>query len=215
MQHIHTHIAQHMKKASYILCFLSIAAIGLLTQCSDASTETHTEQANLESALQNDQTVLKQGEHLVYIAGCHDCHTPKKMTDRGPVLDMSLALSGHPAQMPAPDVDRAEMEKKGIALTQTMTAWVGPWGISYASNLTPDKTGIGNWTEKHFFMAIRQGKHKGMENGRMLLPPMPWEMIARMSDNELRAIFAYLQSIKPISNVVPAPQPPLSATPGQ
>ncbi|WP_299708022.1 c-type cytochrome [uncultured Pontibacter sp.] len=198
--------------------WLAIVCIVFLTQCSEARTETPTDQVNMGAsasleAQQNNQTLLKQGEHLVLIAGCHDCHTPKKMTDKGPVNDMSRALSGHPANMPPPDVDRAEMEKKGLAVTQTLTSWVGPWGISYSSNLTSDKTGIGNWTEKNFFLAIREGKHKGMENGRMLLPPMPWEMIANMTDEELRAVFAYLKSTKPINNVVPAAQPPVSAGP--
>lgn len=64
------------------------------------------------------------------IAGCHNCHTPKKLANRGPKLDMSLMLSGHPAQMAPPDVNRQELESKGIAATSTLTAWVGPWGIS-------------------------------------------------------------------------------------
>jgi hypothetical protein len=209
-----------MRKTTYAIYPVVLAVLGLLAQCNEASTETRVEQASLapealHDALQNDKELLKKGEHLVLITGCHDCHTPKKMTEKGPVNDMSLALSGHPANIPPPDVDRAEMEKKGLAVTQTLTAWVGPWGISYASNLTSDKTGIGNWTEKNFFVAIRQGKHKGMENARMLLPPMPWEMFAHMTDEELRAVFAYLKSTKPISNVVPAAQPPLSAGSGK
>ncbi|MBD1395754.1 diheme cytochrome c-553 [Pontibacter sp. JH31] len=204
-----------MKRIHSFIGCLAIACIALFAQCSEARTEQNNDDIKVtQTSGQNDQ-LLKQGEHLVLIAGCHDCHTPKKMTDKGPVDDMSRALSGHPANMPPPDVDRAEMEKKGLAVTQTLTAWVGPWGISYASNLTSDKTGIGNWTEKNFFTAIRQGKHKGMENGRMLLPPMPWEMIAHMTDEELRAVFTYLKSTKPISNVVPAPQPPVSAAPGK
>jgi hypothetical protein len=154
------------------------------------------------------------GEHLVLIAGCHDCHTPKKMTPHGPALDMDLALSGHPAQMPAPDVNRQEMEAKGLGVTNTLTAWVGPWGISYAANLTSDETGIGNWDESNFFLALREGKYKGLPDGRTLLPPMPWEMHRNMTDLEIKAIFAYLKSTKPINNVVPAPQTPVSAPPG-
>ncbi|MHA6248393.1 c-type cytochrome [Pontibacter sp. CAU 1760] len=158
------------------------------------------------------ESQIKYGEHLVLIAGCHDCHTPKKMTDQGPVLDMSRALSGHPANMPPIEVDRADMERKGLAVTQTLTSWIGPWGISYAANLTSDKTGIGNWQEKNFELALRKGKHKGIESNRMLLPPMPWEMFSHMTDEEVKAIFAYLKSTKPIRNVVPAPKPPVLAT---
>lgn len=76
------------------------------------------------------------------------------MTPTGPEPDFSRALSGHPAKMPPPDLNRKEMEQKGIAATQTATAWVGPWGISYAANLTSDKTGIGNWQEENFFIAM-------------------------------------------------------------
>jgi hypothetical protein len=88
-----------------------------------------------------------------------------------------------------------------------MTTWAGPWGISFSSNLTPDSaTGIGSWTEKMFVAALRNGKYWG--NGRPLLPPMPWQSLRNMADNDLRDIYAYLMSLKPIKNVVPAPIPP-------
>ena len=151
------------------------------------------------------------GGHLVQIIGCNDCHTPKKMTPTGPVPDMSLMLSGHPAKMPAPEVNRKEMERKGLAVTNDLTAWVGPWGISYAANLTPDGTGIGNWEYAQFEKAMREGKFMGSQNGRQLLPPMPWQEFRTMTDGELRAIFAYLKSIKPVHNVVPNAEPPVSA----
>ena len=177
--------------------------------------EKNTELTAAAIALQGNQEQIRFGERLVVIAACHDCHTPKKMTDKGPVMDYSRALSGHPADMPPPDVNRKEVEQKGLAVTNTLTVWVGPWGISYAANLTSDATGIGNWTEKQFFTAIRQGKYKGLENSRSLLPPMPWDMYRNMTDEELRAIFAYLKSTKPIKNVVPAAQPPVTAVPGK
>lgn len=75
-----------------------------------------------------------------------------------------------------------------------MTAWTGPWGISYSANLTPDETGTGNWTEEQFIRAIREGKSKGLQNGRSLLPPMPWQTLRIMKDEELKAIFAYLKN---------------------
>ncbi|MHC2993246.1 diheme cytochrome c-553 [Pontibacter sp. HJ8] len=187
-----------------------LAAV-FLNQFSNGRLAEKVEQAGFDTALQAEQELIKRGEHLVLIGACHDCHSPKKMTEKGMEIDFSRALSGHPSDMPPPDVNRKEMEQKGLAVTQTLTAWVGPWGISYAANLTSDATGIGNWTEKHFFTAIRQGKHKGLENNRMLLPPMPWDMYRNMTDEELRAVFAYLKSTKPIKNVVPAPQPPVTA----
>ncbi len=158
----------------------------------------------------NFKSQLKWGEHLVTIADCNACHTPKKMTDQGPVPDASLLLSGHPAQMPRIDIDRKEIESKGLVVAMDLTEWVGPWGVSFAANLTPDATGLGSWTEEQFFIAIRQGKFKGLPDSRSLLPPMPWDMYRNMTDGELKAIFAYLKSIKPISNIVPMALPPTS-----
>lgn len=151
---------------------------------------------------------IEWGEHLVTVSGCNDCHTPKKMGPNGPEIDTSLRLSGHPKMMPKIDVNKLEMQQKGYTVTMDLTEWVGPWGTSYAANLTPDPTGTGNWTEENFTRALREGKFKGLANGRQLLPPMPWEMFRHMTDLEISAIFAYLQSIKPIANVVPAPLPP-------
>jgi hypothetical protein len=154
---------------------------------------------------------VKWGEHLVQIGACNDCHTPKKMSPTGPVNDMSLLLSGHPSDMPIPDVNRKEVESKDLSVTQTLSVWMGPWGVSYAANLTPDPTGIGNWTEANFIKALREGKLKGMDGTRNIMPPMPWEYYKNYTDDEIKAIFAYLKSIKPIKNIVPEYQPPITA----
>jgi hypothetical protein len=53
---------------------------------------------------------------------------------------------------------------------------------------------------------MRNGKHMG--SGRPILPPMPWETIGKMTDEDLKAIFAYLKTVKPIRNRVPMPVPP-------
>lgn len=183
--------------------------------CSEKGTDQEIIQSEVALATPNFggyESQIKYGEHLVLISGCNDCHTPKKMTARGPVLDTALWLSGHPAQMPAPDIDRKEVEAKGLGVTQTLTAWVGPWGISYAANLTSDATGIGNWEEENFMKAMKEGKFKGLDNSRTILPPMPWEMFsAAMTDEELKAIFVYLKSTTPVKNLVPNAEPPLSA----
>lgn len=152
------------------------------------------------------------GHHLVTVGGCNDCHTPKRMGPHGPEFDSTRMLSGHPAAMPKIDVDRKAMEKKGLILTQDLTEWVGPWGVSYTANLTPDPTGTGNWTIENFMLALREGKAKGLAASRTLLPPMPWNEVTRFyTDDEIKAIFAYLRTVKPISNNVPAPLPPASA----
>lgn len=203
-----------MKTTTSIFFLVCIVSIFTLSRC---TFQTGENQAAPEVAAKPDyngyETREAWGEHLVTVGGCNDCHTPKKMTPHGPDLDSSLMLSGHPAQMPPPDIDRKEVEQKGLAVTQTLTAWVGPWGISYAANLTSDATGIGNWDESNFIRAIREGKYKGLEAGRDLLPPMPWQMYKHLTDDELKAIFAYLKSTKPINNVPPGAQQPVSAAP--
>lgn len=157
------------------------------------------------------ETQVKWGEHLVTIGGCNDCHTPKKMTPTGPADDSSLLLSGHPEKMPAPDVDRKQMESKGLVVTSTFTSWVGPWGITYSANLTPDDTGLGNWTEDQFLYALKNSISKGLSGGRHLLPPMSMMPVKHMTDDEMKAIFAYLKTLKPIKNNSVQPTPPVLA----
>lgn len=197
-----------MKKHLLILIPAACFLILIQFQCARKSPSQQEDAGSPKARYNGFESQVKWGEHLVLIGGCNDCHTPKMMTDQGPVPDMSLELSGHPADMPAIDVDRVLMQSKGLAVTQDLTEWVGPWGVSYTANLTPDPTGIGNWTEEQFFIALREGKSKGIRGSRTLLPPMPWEMIGKMTDDEIRAVFAYLKSIKPINNLVPAPIPP-------
>ena len=152
---------------------------------------------------------IARGRYLVTTSGCHDCHSPKTMGPNGPIPHPMKLLSGHQADSELPEVPEGVIgpDKWGALANQDLTAWVGMWGTSFASNLTPDKaTGIGAWTDEKFIEALRKGKHLG--TGRDLLPPMPWQMIGQMTDEDLKAIFAYLQSIKPIRNVVPQPIPP-------
>lgn len=153
----------------------------------------------------------KWGEHLLAIGGCHDCHTPKKFGPNGMEPDMTKALAGHLTDAPVPDVNKAEMAKKGLAVTNDLTVWVGPWGVSYAANLTPDSTGILGWKEEQFIYALRKGIFKGLPGSRPLLPPMPWQSIGQMTDDELKALFAYLKTVTPIRNVVPQAEPPAGA----
>jgi mono/diheme cytochrome c family protein len=152
---------------------------------------------------------VKRGEYLVALGVCHDCHTPKTFGPTGPEPDMSRALSGHPADVKVPPIPEGVLGPgKWAALgNEHFTAWAGPWGVSFAMNLTPDEeTGIGTWNEAMFIKALRTGKHLG--EGRDILPPMPWPFIAKATDEDLKAIFAYLKSVKPVKNAVPDPIPP-------
>jgi mono/diheme cytochrome c family protein len=205
-----------MSKQSLSIIITLSLSIFIFSKCdqSKSSESGNKKDSTLVSNTQNYrgyESQVKWGEHLVTIGGCNDCHTPKKMGAAGPEPDLSLTLSGHPSQMPAPDIDRKELESKGLFASNDLTAWVGPWGISYAANLTSDSTGIGNWKEDQFIYCLRNGKWMGLPDGRNLLPPMPWQGIGQMNDDELKAVFAYLKSIKPIHNIVPMPQPPVLA----
>jgi mono/diheme cytochrome c family protein len=155
---------------------------------------------------------VQRGAQLVKVGGCNDCHTPWKMGPKGPEPDKSRFLSGHPenVKMPPPPQAAGPWIWFGAA---TNTAYAGPWGISYAINLTPDKnTGIagGAWSEATFVKAIKTGKHMG--TSRPIMPPMPWEAYRNYSDADLKAIYAYLMTIPAVVNHVPdaveAPPPP-------
>lgn len=152
--------------------------------------------------------LIKRGLYLVNVGGCGDCHTPKVFTQAGPVPDKSRLLSGHPENAKLPPVPPGVIgpDQWGAIANNDLTAWAGPWGISYAANLTPDTSGLKSWTPEIFIQAIRTGKHAGV--GRDILPPMPWMDYALMTDDDLRAMFAYLKSLPPISNTVPPPAPP-------
>lgn len=147
--------------------------------------------------------LVERGRYLVGITGCHDCHSPKI---KGMTPDMSRGLSGRPSTTQLPS--KADGE---VHASLDLTAWTGPWGQSVASNLTPDEaTGIGKrYDEKSFVQTMRTGKKP---NGTPILPPMPSEVYQNMTDEDLRAIFAYLRTIKPIRNAVlaglPTPNPP-------
>src|SRR5512136_2733094 len=105
---------------------------------------------------------VERGKYLVTSMGCNDCHTPWKLGEKGPEPDMTRMLSGHP---------------EGMKLPPSPALTPGP------------ETGLGALSEENFIQAIRNGKHLGA--GRDILPPMPWPMYRNLSDQDLKAIFAY------------------------
>jgi hypothetical protein len=146
---------------------------------------------------------VQRGQYLVAAIGCEDCHTPKKMGVNGPEPDLSRMLSGHPegTRLPAPPAGSGPW---AATATWDLTAWSGPWGVSYAMNITPDEnTGIGIWTEDMFVSALRTGRHMGVS--RPILPPMPWQAFRNLADDDLKAIYSYLRTITPVHNRVPEP----------
>jgi len=150
---------------------------------------------------------VEHGAYMVRAMGCNDCHTPWKMGPKGPEPDMSRALTGHPENLKMPPAPQLPEGPWVAVIGATQTAWSGPWGVSFTANLTPDKeTGLGDWTEDMFIKTMRTGLHQG--KGRPILPPMPWSMIGKLTDNDLKDVFAYLQSLPPVKNRVPAPVDP-------
>ncbi len=191
---------------TFTCLFFAVFATVLLYNC----TQTPASAADTTATAPTPAEIVKRGEYLVTTMGCNDCHTPKVMTDLGPALDTKRLMAGHPAEVPlAPIADKESVRTgKWVMMHPMVTAYAGPWGTSYAANLTPDDTGIGAWNFEQFKKALTQGKSKGLDGGRMLLPPMPWQNFVKMTDEDLKAMFAYLQSLPPVKNLVPAPAPP-------
>jgi hypothetical protein len=153
---------------------------------------------------------VQRGAYLVKIMGCNDCHTPFKPGPRGPEPDLSRELSGHPESLVVTAPPRLGDGPWVWAAVGTNTAFAGPWGVSFTANLTPDpETGLGKWDADTFVRTIRTGRHEGQ--GRPILPPMPWPMYRNATDEDLRAVYAYLRSIKPVRNRVPQPLDPPEA----
>ncbi|RYY88131.1 MAG: diheme cytochrome c-553 [Chitinophagaceae bacterium] len=201
-----------MKRTLLVIGGAALVTASALLACNSAQEPSACNEGMAEApkvAAHSTDNMVARGRYLVTIMGCNDCHSPKVMTPMGPAPDSAHLLSGHPAKMPLPSID-AKATKDWILFNHNLTAFVGPWGVSFAANLTSDASGIGNWSEEQFFRAMREGKFKGMENGRPLLPPMPWQQFRTATDEDLRAIFQYLKSTPPVENVVPAPLPPQS-----
>lgn len=157
-----------------------------------------------------DQQIIDEGERLVHNMDCDVCHTPKVMTPEGPRPDMSRRLSGHPADEALPPLPGDVLGAGGWGglFNRDLTAWVGPWGVSFASNLTPDEhTGIGSWSKELFVESMRTGTRPN--EIRPYLPPMP--TYNRLTDDELHRIFLFLRSIPPVANAVPEPVSPAAA----
>lgn len=183
--------------------FLVVFLIIFTTSCKNKDYEEVPEEKKMTM---NDS--IKRGEYLVKTIGCHDCHSPKRMTERGPEEIPELALSGYKAGDSLPPINSEAVQNGWMLMSGDLTAAVGPWGVSFAANLTSDDTGLGNWTMERFKTAMREGKLKGDKGGRMMLPPMPWQNLSKLTDEDLESMFKYLQSTDPVENAVPAPIPP-------
>jgi hypothetical protein len=200
-----------MKRFITYAALLPLALLALLPGCSS-------EAESEEPKEMTEEELIQRGEYLTTIMDCNTCHSPKLFEDGKPVPDPARMLSGHPGDRPL-DISGFDLSKTPIGpwvfAYGEFTGFVGPWGISYAANITPDPTGIGNFTLENFKMAFQHGKYKGGEGGRMLMPPMPYETFAHLPDEDVKAIYTYLmKKVRPVNNVPPAYTPPAGPPPG-
>jgi hypothetical protein len=190
-----------MHKIAFVLTVLSGILLAFFISCNNADTKKET----AATAISND-SLIKRGNYLVSSIGCDDCHSPKKMTAQGPVVDIEKRFSGYPAERPFGKVDSNVIKNGMVIFSGDLLAAAGPWGVAFAANISGDDTGMGSWTIEQFKKAMREGKWKGMDGNRPLLPPMPWQNFKNLTDEDLGAVFAYLKSTKPVKNIVPAPK---------
>lgn len=190
-----------MRILNLILVFVAIISGLSITAC------TRTTAGNPDQPMLDHAEMVKRGQYLVNAIGCDDCHSPKRFGPQGPEIIPELRLSGFPQNGQLPSIDTGTVHKGWALFAPDLTSAVGLWGQSYASNLTSDETGLGNWTVDQFLIAMKKGKFKGLENGRDLFPPMPWLTYKNLTDEDIKSIFAYLQSIPPVRNIVPNPRP--------
>jgi mono/diheme cytochrome c family protein len=128
---------------------------------------------------------VARGRYLVSSIGCGDCHTPGSFTG---MPDPTKALAGGDVSFFMPGM-----------------------GYFYPPNLTPDATGLGQWTEPQIVAAIRTGVRP---DGRKLAPIMPWPSFANLIDEDAASIASYLKSLAPIVNQVPGPTAAGQVPPG-
>lgn len=188
------------QKLITVLCFSALMLFMLNCQ-KEVENQSHEETIADDSAGLTLEQSIARGEYLVLVQDCDDCHTPKIITDHGPVPDMEKRFMGFPAGREIPEIPNSQ---DWVFMSPDLMAAAGPWGVTFSANITPHETGIGNWTYEHFKKSFTEGKHKGLDNSRAVLPPMPWQNKKYMDEKDVRAIYDYLKSIEPIDNLVPS-----------
>lgn len=131
------------------------------------------------AAAKADDSVAR-GKYLVAVMGCGDCHTPGVFLGKP---DFAHALSGSDVGFEVPGL-----------------------GIHWGPNLTSDpETGLGKWTEQEIITAFTRGI---TPDGTRLIPTMPYNDFAQLTQQDQHAVAVFLQSLPPIRHAVPAPTKP-------
>ena len=188
-----------MRACIFLLLFGSIVVA--ISACSNNNQHN---QAVSEPVISKD-SLIKRGDYLVTAMGCDDCHSPKRMGAAGPEIIPELRFSGFQQNGTLPPVEPSAISKGWVLMSPDLTATAGPWGTTYAANITSDSTGIGTWKEEQFKKAVKEGKSKGLDGTRPLLPPMPIKSFSKLTDLDLKAIYSFLQATAPVKNIVPEP----------
>jgi len=159
---------------------LVVGALALgLASCSNTSQKSTTSDSTATAATMTPEQQIARGRYIATVSGCNDCHTPGTLYG---APDMSRQLSG------------------------SELGWTGPWGTSYPANITPDTaTGIGAYSADDIVNAFRKGVKK---SGAPVLPPMPWQDFAALTDEDAYALAAYLKSLPAVVHKVPTNLPP-------
>lgn len=153
---------------------------------------------------ESDAEMLQRGAYLMTVLDCHGCHSPRD--ERGQIIP-GRELTGHPADAPLPEWDPSMLEKNAlVTIAPTLTAFAGPFGVSVAPNLTPDKeTGIGTMTADELIRSWRTGQH--WRHDRPVMPPMPVPAYTGLTDSDIRALHAFLMTLPPVKNKAPESRP--------
>jgi mono/diheme cytochrome c family protein len=144
------------------------------------------------------QMMIKRLQHAVLLfasglAAATGANAESRL-ERGRYLMQSIVACGNCHTPQGPDGPMPGMELAGGLKIEDK-----PF-TAIASNITPNReTGIGKWTDAQIVTAIREGRRP---DGSIIGPPMPIGLYRGMSDNDARAIVAYLRSVKPVKNQV-------------
>ena len=138
------------------------------------------------SGAESEMELIARGRYIATaIQGC-GCHTREK-PDGSKDENWRYAGSPNPAPPAGPPAN---------------AGWSSPrWKKIYASNITPDpETGIGRWTEAEFFRAMKTGI---TPDGRVLDAQMPWQSFQKVTDRDLKSLWSYVRTIRPIKHTPP------------
>jgi len=175
---------------SWRLTFLALGVLSLFGKACALKSPEEAIPADWEQV-----SYIERGDYLVnYLGHCVGCHTPLGPDGRS---DMSLYLSGVPARFAGAKAGPPQV-----------AGFPGPRGSRvYAKNITPDpETGIGRWTEDQFVQTFQTGVRP--DDLKYRVSPMEWNIYSNMKEEDVRAIYRYLRTIKAIPNNAPANIPP-------